>query len=163
MTKLLPDLFKETIPIVYQLMIAEAEGGTSNWLLIKLIKLMMAFVEVEPRLVAKLTPVLYNMIQQNKPKSIEVELLQATFEYFHREKKLVELAITKLDQYLESVDPNLIFLGLGMLTILLKKDKQYSNRFNKPLMHLLVHNTADRTIWRRVVAVFNATLTPANI
>ena len=156
-------------------MIAEAEGGTSNWLLIKLIKLMMAFVEVEPRLVAKLTPVLYNMIQQNKPKSIEVELLQATFEYFHREKKLVELAISKLDQYLESVDPNckstlpftiyfaVIFLGLGMLTILLKKDKQYSNRFNKPLMHLLVHNTADRTIWRRVVAVFNATLTPANI
>jgi hypothetical protein len=57
-----PQLFKETIPTVYSLLVAEAENGNSNWLCIKLIKLMMAFVEFEPRLIVKLTPVLYSML-----------------------------------------------------------------------------------------------------
>ena len=47
---------------MYSLLVAEAENGNSNWLCIKLIKLMMAFVEFEPRLIVKLTPVLYTML-----------------------------------------------------------------------------------------------------
>jgi AP-3 complex subunit delta len=49
-TKINPSLFIVTIPTVFQLL----TEATNNWVLIKLVKLLAEFADVEPRLLTKL-------------------------------------------------------------------------------------------------------------
>ena len=55
-----PNIFKVTIPLVFQLL----QEASNNWVLIKLVKLLAEFAVVEPRIIMKLKPVLTSLIQQ---------------------------------------------------------------------------------------------------
>ena len=58
-TKINPEVFLVTIPVVYQLL----SEATNNWVLIKLIKLLQEFCLVEPRLLLKLKPKLESLLE----------------------------------------------------------------------------------------------------
>jgi len=59
-TKINPSLFIVTIPTIFQLL----NEATNNWVLIKLIKLLTEFAEVEPRLQAKLHQKFITLVEQ---------------------------------------------------------------------------------------------------
>ena len=70
-----PSLFLITIPVLFELMVSTK----SNWLLIKLIKLLTEMSKVEERLLNKLSAKFIEMMQVPKAKSIEFELIKAVF------------------------------------------------------------------------------------
>ena len=84
-----PRLFLITIPALFELMVTTK----SNWLLIKLVKLLTEMCKAEERLLSKLTAQFTDILSKPKAKSVEVELLKAVF-------------TTKLSQ-----DPNLLQLA----------------------------------------------------
>jgi len=93
-----PNLFKDTIPVVFELTKGQIAQTSSNWLLIKLIKLNTTFLEIEPRLSKKLSPLFTELMSANKPASIEVELIQTVLEHFNTpdDAALLKMAINKL-------------------------------------------------------------------
>ena len=54
-------------------------GTKSNWLLIKLIKLLTEMCKAEERLLPKLTAKFHEMLSAPRAKSVEFELLKAVF------------------------------------------------------------------------------------
>jgi AP-3 complex subunit delta len=62
LTRLFPNLFKECIPTVYDLLLEQTQGQMTNWLTIKLIKLMSIYLTVEPRLEKKLEPLFIKLL-----------------------------------------------------------------------------------------------------
>lgn len=71
-TRINPLLFIVTIPKVFQIF---CEGEVSNWCLIKLIKLLVEFSENEPRLLQKLEPKFRELLESQKSKSVQYELI----------------------------------------------------------------------------------------
>jgi len=74
-TSINPRLFLITIPALFELMV----GTKSNWLLIKLIKLLTEMCKAEERLLPKLTAKFREMLQAPRAKSVEFELLKSIF------------------------------------------------------------------------------------
>ena len=74
-TSINPRLFLITIPALFELMV----GTKSNWLLIKLIKLLTEMCKAEERLLPKLTAKYREMLSAPRAKSVEFELLKAVF------------------------------------------------------------------------------------
>lgn len=70
-----PSLFLITIPVLFELMVTTK----SNWLLIKLIKLLTEMCKIEERLLNKLTAKFLEMLQVPKAKSVEFELIKSVF------------------------------------------------------------------------------------
>ena len=70
-----PMLFLITIPALFELFV----NSKSNWLVIKLIKLMAEMCKAEERLMPKLKAQFIEMLSSPKAKSVEVELLKAIF------------------------------------------------------------------------------------
>mmetsp|Transcript_46782 Transcript_46782/g.61881 ORF Transcript_46782/g.61881 Transcript_46782/m.61881 type:complete len:131 (+) Transcript_46782:289-681(+) len=70
-----PRLFLITIPALFDLMI----NAKSNWLLIKLVKLLTEMLKAEERLLPKLAASFTEILSKPKAKSVEVELLKAVF------------------------------------------------------------------------------------
>ena len=71
-TKINPSIFVQIIPQTYQLLCST----TNNWVLIKIIKLITEFVEVEPRLGPKLRPKFKEMMDGQKAKSVQFEIVK---------------------------------------------------------------------------------------
>lgn len=74
-TMINPRLFLITIPVLFEMMVA----AKSNWLLIKLVKLLSEMCRAEQRLQPKLTAKFLEMLQTPKAKSVEFELVKAVF------------------------------------------------------------------------------------
>ena len=74
-TSINPRLFLITIPALFELMV----GTKSNWLLIKLIKLLTDMCKAEERLLPKMTAKFREMLGAPRAKSVEFELLKAVF------------------------------------------------------------------------------------
>ena len=70
-----PRLFLITIPTLFELMVS----SKSNWLLIKLIKLLTEMCKAEERLLPKLTAKFIEMLSAPKAKSLELELIKSVF------------------------------------------------------------------------------------
>ena len=70
-----PLLFLITIPALFDLLVS----SKSNWLVIKLVKLMAEMCKAEQRLLPKLKALFADMLTSPKAKSVEVELLKAVF------------------------------------------------------------------------------------
>ena len=70
-----PRLFLITIPALFELMV----NSKSNWLLIKLVKLLAEMCKAEERLMPKLVAKFTEILSRPKAKSVEVELLRAVF------------------------------------------------------------------------------------
>ena len=74
-TMINPSLFLVTIPTLFEMMVKTK----SNWLLIKLIKLLTEMTKAEQRLIPKLGQKFMQMLGQRQAKSIEFELIRAVF------------------------------------------------------------------------------------
>lgn len=116
-TSINPRLFLITIPTLFELMV----GTKSNWLLIKLIKLLTEMCKAEERLLPKLTAKFREMLQAPRAKSVEFELLKAVFSTRLADDHGLFLLARKtlLAQFLKSKDPNLAFLGLEAFHLML--------------------------------------------
>ena len=66
-----PRLFLVTIPKLFQMM-----STKSNWLLIRLVKLLCEMSKVEKRLMPKLTSKFKEMLQNPLAKSVEYEIIR---------------------------------------------------------------------------------------
>ena len=115
-----PRLFLVTIPKLFQMM-----STKSNWLLIRLVKLLCEMSKVEKRLMPKLTAKFKEMLQNPLAKSVEYEIIRQTFATeLNEDAELFELARqTLLQQFLIVPDPNLTFLGLEALVALMEQRK----------------------------------------
>lgn len=111
-TKINQSLFVVSIPAIYTLLCQT----TNNWVLIKLIKLLSEFCEVEERLIKKMQPKFLNLLEQQKAKSVQFEVLKALLKLYKNDKEMLSLGIKILNKdFLEMPDPNLRFLGFQML------------------------------------------------
>ena len=121
-----PRLFMITIPALFELMVQTK----SNWLLIKLIKLLTEMCKAEERLLPKLSAKFVEMLSAPRAKSVEFELLKAIFTTnLAQSEQLFSMARQMLlEQFLRSRDPNLAFLGLDAFTLMLENLKQRQPR-----------------------------------
>lgn len=110
-----PTRFVVTIPTVYALLV----NAKSNWVMIKLIKLLTEFAVVEPRLITKLKSKLLQLLTQQKAKSVQAEVLIAVFKLYGGSEEhadVYEAAVEVLDkEFLSQSDPNLKVVGLSVL------------------------------------------------
>ena len=113
-----PRLFLITIPALFELMV----NTKSNWLLIKLIKVLTEMCKTEARLLPKLTAKYTEMLSSPKAKSVEIELLRAVFSTkLSEDINLFGLAReTLLNKFLKCRDPNLTFLGLEVFNMMVE-------------------------------------------
>jgi len=81
---------------------------------------------VEPRLFNKLKPKFYELLVDQKAKSVEFELIKATITHFRRkeDQQLTDIAKEKLKAFLSSKDLNLKYLGLVTLKDILENEKE---------------------------------------
>eukprot|EP00347_Sterkiella_histriomuscorum_P003692 403363311 len=148
-----PKLFLVTIPHLYELI----SSTKSNWLIIKLIKLFMEFIPIEPRLFIKLRPKFREMLLNQKAKSVEYELIKAVIQNFKAPEdiELVALAKDKLAYFLNSNDPNLKYLGLITLKEILEKDKSQIQQYKPYIVQCF--NSADPSIKNRALEIIKVT------
>ena len=128
-SKIDQSLFVVTIPVLYQ-MLGEV---SNNWVLIKIIKLLTEFCMVEPRLKLKLRPKFYDLLDSQKARSVQFEIIKSSLVLFRDigdvlsdEIDVYNFALQKLStDFVEQKDPNLRYLGLCTLeTVLDEKTKQ---------------------------------------
>jgi AP-3 complex subunit delta-1 len=77
-TKIDQTLFVVTIPVVYQLLCEV----NNNWVLIKIIKLLTEFCSVEPRLKIKLRPKFHDLLESQRAKSVQYEIIKASLSLY---------------------------------------------------------------------------------
>ena len=83
-----PKLFLVTIPILFQMMATK-----SNWLLIRLVKILCEMSKVEKRLMPKLSQKFKDMLRNPLAKSVEYEIIKQTFATeLNEDSELFELA-----------------------------------------------------------------------
>ena len=115
-----------TIPALFELMVSTK----SNWLLIKLIKLLTELCRAEERLLPKLQAKYIEMMSIPKAKSVQFELIKSVFTTrLGEDSALLQLARDMLlNQFLKANDPNLAYLGLDAFQMLLTnlRERQYS-------------------------------------
>ncbi|KAG5485738.1 hypothetical protein LSCM1_07149 [Leishmania martiniquensis] len=90
----------------------------SNWTLIKIVKVFGYFAPLEPRLGKKLVEPITNLINTTGAKSVQYECLLAVANGMSQVSSLKKLAIEKIRGFVEDADPNLKFLGLEALSLL---------------------------------------------
>jgi AP-3 complex subunit delta len=73
-SKIDQSLFVVTIPVLYQLF----GEVNNNWVLIKIIKLLTEFCKVEPRLKMKLRPKFYDLLESQRAKSVQYEIIKSS-------------------------------------------------------------------------------------
>lgn len=125
-----PSLFVFTIPQVFQLLCET----TNNWVLIKLIKLLTELCGAEPRLLNKLVPKFKSLLDSQKAKSVQYEVVRSILVLCKQKAEepktqtsnasadLYDLAVKILIQeFVEQPDPNLRLLGLQALESIIDK------------------------------------------
>ncbi|CAG9569306.1 putative adaptor complex protein (AP) 3 delta subunit 1 [Leishmania major strain Friedlin] len=90
----------------------------SNWTLIKIVKVFGYFAPLEPRLGKKLVEPITNLINTTGAKSVQYECLLAVANGMSQVSSLKKLAAEKIRGFVEDADPNLKFLGLEALSLL---------------------------------------------
>lgn len=78
----------------------------NNWLIIKLLKSLVELTKIEPRLVKRLIDPLTTLLQSTPAKSVEFEIIRSIISSFSHVEDLVNLALSKLQGFLDSNDPN---------------------------------------------------------
>ncbi|KAG5498498.1 hypothetical protein JKF63_02784 [Porcisia hertigi] len=91
----------------------------SNWTLIKIVKVFGCFAPLEPRLGKKLVEPITNLINTTGAKSVQYECLLAVAKGMSRVLSLTKLAAEKIRGFVDDADPNLRFLGLEALSLLI--------------------------------------------
>ena len=164
-----PGMFLVTIPKLFELM----TKTRSNWLLIKLIKLLTEMTKAEERLIPKLSAKFKEMLSKRQAKSIEFELIKAVIgSRLSQDPELFAIMRHNLlTQFLNSPDPNLSYLGLDALLQLLKLQKE--RKIQDPDLELLekderqavvnLFNSPDQCIQAKSLSLMRQTVNQSNI
>ena len=94
----------------------------NKWVLLKVLKLFEFIFEEDSRISLKLVNKIYFIFSMNESKSIDLVLIKMCLKYFFFEKKILELILSKIDDYLFSDDINLSLEILGCLKEVFLKD-----------------------------------------
>ena len=114
-----PAIFIVTIPQVFQLL-----GDSqlhSSWILVKVVKILTEFCEVEPRLKSKLKPKYKQLLEKQSSKCLLYEVLVSTLQLFEEQSDIYDQALRTLVQdFIEQPqDPNMRLLGLQALELVI--------------------------------------------
>jgi len=107
------------VPQLYHILV----NTTNNWLSIKLLKVFQLLCPLEPRLPAKMESPLMNLLNTTKAQSVEFEAIRCCIRVMPEGTALMNLAIEKLQSFLNSSDRNLRFLGLMLFNEVLGMPK----------------------------------------
>lgn len=102
LSRINPSFVLYTAQSLYELL----NTTSSNWVLIKLIKLFVELTKVEPRLLKKLVTPFKDILTRNTAKSVEFEIIKAICTIFRDNEELIRLTLNKLNSFLDSNDPN---------------------------------------------------------
>ncbi|KAK4530268.1 hypothetical protein CCYA_CCYA03G1125 [Cyanidiococcus yangmingshanensis] len=106
-----PELFVKVTPRFYQLL---SQGG-SNWVLIKVLMILDALCDHEPRLPRKLAPLVANMMEATRAKSLVFECSRVACRRLLDHEQVLHAAINHLIVFLQGSDQNLRYLALNVL------------------------------------------------
>eukprot|EP00898_Chlorokybus_atmophyticus_P001710 jgi/Chlat1/253/Chrsp1S03153 len=98
-------------PLLYKMLTT----SESNWLVIKIMKLLAALIPVEPRLAKKLADPMLKLIVNTHAKSLLYECLQVALEHLSWHEEVLALCAEGLKGFVEDKDQNLRYLGLCLL------------------------------------------------
>mmetsp|Transcript_337 Transcript_337/g.356 ORF Transcript_337/g.356 Transcript_337/m.356 type:complete len:328 (+) Transcript_337:204-1187(+) len=133
----------------------------NNWMIIKLLKTMVELAKVEPRLVKRLIDPLKTLLQSTPAKSVEYEIIRTIISSFYETEELVILAMSKLQGFLDSNDPNLKYLGLSGLQEMIKKHPNIAYEYNHFIVEAL--QSKDLTIRLRALSLLRLTTSKQNL
>jgi len=108
LAKINPRNYLNVIPQLYELL----QTTSSNWMLIKIVKLMSNILPIEPRLMKKLREPLVNIISGSSARSLVYECTNCITSHGVMAKEIVHLCVEKLQLFIEDPDPNFKYLGM---------------------------------------------------
>ena len=110
---------------------------------------MRVFIEHEPRLIKKLAKPYHKLLEETKAKSVEIELIWEAVDCFEDAEysDFYQAAVWKIDQYVESNDSNLIYLGLSVLKQVISKNNDFVLKY-KELVLKICFSSKDLTLWK---------------
>jgi AP-3 complex subunit delta-1 len=149
------------VPQLYHILV----NTTNNWLSIKLLKVFQLLCPLEPRLPSKMESPLMNLINTTKAQSVEFEAIRCVVRTMPDGTPLMSLAIEKLQNFLNSSDRNLRYLGLELFRDILVNDRFQDNRHaNIPELHTRVLESieeSDTTARKVGLQLLDRIVTPA--
>eukprot|EP01156_Anaeramoeba_ignava_P017483 Anaeramoba_ignava/a77_427.p1 GENE.a77_427~~a77_427.p1 ORF type:complete len:658 (-),score=213.71 a77_427:1113-3086(-) len=111
-----PKNFLALAPPLYR----KLQGSCSNWMLIKIVKLMGLLTPTEPRLAKKLVEPMTTILSNVSSPSVIYETVNTVITGMHQYAAPVQLCVEKLRNFVESNDRNLKYLGLTGFTRLVQ-------------------------------------------
>ncbi|KAI5690164.1 Adaptin N terminal region containing protein [Leishmania braziliensis] len=118
----------------------------SNWTLIKIVKVFGYFAPLEPRLGKKLVEPITSLISTTTAKSVQYECLLAVANGMSQVLSLKKLAAERIRSFVEDADPNLKFLGLEALSLLVSSSENRKLLTDQREVVLRCLNDPDSTI-----------------
>lgn len=104
-----PRSFLSLAPLFYQLLMNKE---SSNWMLIKIVKLMGVLTPLEPRLGKKLVEPLTALMRATRAKSLLYECCSTVTAGLMAHPEAVEVCAQRLAEFMDDADQNLKYLGL---------------------------------------------------
>ncbi|KAL7750558.1 AP-3 complex subunit delta [Sorochytrium milnesiophthora] len=159
-----PRQFLELAPQLFGLL----TSSTNNWMLIKLIKMLVSLTPSEPRLSKKLIQPLIQLMESTQSMSLLYECISAVVngglllpDINPNAERLAKLCVTKLRTFLESQDPNLRYVALTALSRLVDTHA-YLVMQDQELVFACV-NSGDLTIRMRALSILTKLASSANL
>lgn len=116
-----PRSFLSLAPVLYQLLMSK---DSSNWMLIKIVKLMGVLTPLEPRLGKKLVEPLTTLMRSTRAKSLLYECCCTVTLGLLSYPEAVELCAQRLGEFMNDRDQNLKYLGLLSMRRLIQEHPQ---------------------------------------
>ncbi|KAI0564069.1 Adaptin [Gracilaria domingensis] len=116
-----PRSFLSLAPVLYQLLLSK---DSSNWMLIKIVKLMGVLTPLEPRLGKKLVEPLTTLMRSTRAKSLLYECCSTVTLGLLAYPEAVELCAQRLGEFMNDRDQNLKYLGLQSMRKLIQEQPQ---------------------------------------
>lgn len=116
-----PRSFLSLAPVLYQLLMSK---DSSNWMLIKIVKLMGVLTPLEPRLGKKLVEPLTTLMRSTRAKSLLYECCCTVTLGLLSYPEAVELCAQRLGEFMNDRDQNLKYLGLLSMRKLIQEHPQ---------------------------------------
>ena len=153
--KVYPHIFVGAIPQLYKLL-----EKKDNWLKIKVIQTLCAFLTFEKRLFGKLIPKFNELLETNRALSVETELYKQVVKHFEGFGELGGKVQDKIANYIVSSDANIRYMGVTLLRDYLKYNKPVIVLYKDKLMDMITSNDTSivirslETISRHVISLY---------
>ncbi|CAN8076008.1 unnamed protein product [Agarophyton chilense] len=129
-----PKSFLSLAPMLYQLLMSKE---SSNWMLIKIVKLMGVLTPLEPRLGKKLVEPLTTLMRSTRAKSLLYECCSTVTLGLLAYPEAVELCAQRLGEFMNDKDQNLKYLGLLSMRKLIQERPRVANEHRDNIIDCL--------------------------